>query len=65
MKQLTLAALDRSRYRPQLRAFRSLMDIAGQMVTDVVSGSDDAESRRLRANEQMRTVLIQEGELKS
>jgi multiple sugar transport system substrate-binding protein len=65
MKQLTLAALDRSRFRPQLRAFRSLMDIAGQMVADVVSGNDDAESRRLRANEQMRTVLIQEGELKS
>jgi len=63
MKRLTLAALDRSRFRPQLRSFRSLMDIAGQMVVDTVSGND-AEALRLHANEQMRTVLIQEGELK-
>jgi hypothetical protein len=64
MKRLTLASLDRSRFRPQLRSFRSLMDIAGQMVVDAVSGSD-GEALRLQANEQMRTVLIQEGELNS
>ena len=63
MKRLGLAAIDRSRFRPQLRSFRSLMGIAGQMVVDVLSGND-SETRRLLANEQMRTVLTQEGELR-
>jgi hypothetical protein len=63
LKRLTLGALDHSHFRPQLRAFRSLMRIAGQMVTDVLSGAD-SEARRVLANEQMREVLIQEGELK-
>jgi len=65
MKRLTLAALDRCRFRPQLRSFRSLMDIAGQMVADTLNANDGAEVHVERANELMREALIQEGELKA
>ena len=63
LKRLTLRALDRSRFRPQLRSFRSLMGIAGQLVADSVTNSDEGDRLRIAANEAMRTVLIQEGEL--
>lgn len=62
LRRLVLTALDHSQFRPQLRAFRSLMEIAGQMVVDTLAG-DDGEERRLLANDQMRAVLVQEGEL--
>ena len=64
LKLLTLAALDRCQFRPQLRAFRTLMGIAGQMVVDAVSAGDGGEAHRIRANAQMRDVLLQEGELR-
>jgi ABC-type glycerol-3-phosphate transport system substrate-binding protein len=63
MKHLTLRSLDRCRFRPQLRSFRSLMEIAGQMIEDAISGDGGPQQYRLRANEEMRTVLSQEGEL--
>ena len=65
LQRLTLAALDRCRFRPQLRSFRTLMDIAGQMVVDTLNSNDGAEAHAVRANEQMREALIQEGELKA
>jgi len=64
MKRVTLAALDRCRFRPQLRSFRTLMEIAGQMVLDTLNTNDGAEEHVRLANEQMREALIQEGELK-
>jgi ABC-type glycerol-3-phosphate transport system substrate-binding protein len=63
MKRITLAALDRCRFRPQLRSFRSLMDIAGQMVADTLNANDGAGLHVERANDLMREALIQEGEL--
>ena len=64
MKRLTLQALDRCRFRPQLRSFRLLMDIAGQMVEDAIMGDHGPQQYRLQANEEMRSVLSREGELK-
>jgi len=65
MKRLTLAALDRCRFRPQLRSFRTLMDISGQMVAETLNANDGVDAHVERANELMREALIQEGELKA
>jgi hypothetical protein len=62
-KALTLRALDRARYRPQLRSFRTLMEIAGKMVVDTITANDGVQQHVELANEQMREALVQEGEL--
>jgi ABC-type glycerol-3-phosphate transport system substrate-binding protein len=63
LKALTLRALDRARFRPQLRSFRTLMEIAGRMVTDTITANDGVQQHVEQANEQMHQALVQEGEL--
>ena len=46
LKALTLRALDRTRFRPQLRSFRTLMEIAGKMVSDTIAAGDGVRAAR-------------------
>ena len=62
MKALTLRALDRTRFRPQLRSFRTLMEIAGKMVSDTIAAGDGVQQHVELANQQMRDALVLEGE---
>ena len=50
---------------PRIRSFRTLMQIAGQMVLDAIAGLDDNASLLARANADMLAELTQENELRT
>jgi ABC-type glycerol-3-phosphate transport system substrate-binding protein len=62
-RNISLAALDRVRLQPRIRSFRALMDICGTTIAEALIAGDPGDARRKVANEQMRAVLAQEGEL--
>jgi ABC-type glycerol-3-phosphate transport system substrate-binding protein len=62
-RRLALDAVDHARFQPRIRSFRALMDICGRALVDTIQAGDSNDERRLAANEQMRAVLTQEGEL--
>jgi hypothetical protein len=62
-RNLVLNAIDHAQFAPVLRSFRTVSQIVGRLVRDAVTGNDSSDRIRRAANDEMRAVLVQEGEL--
>lgn len=64
IRPLVFDALDRGVLRPQLRSYRSIMEIVGQSVAEAVTFETPIATVMESANRTVREILTREGELK-